>query len=138
VRVLIQRAEDGLFLDNISNWGPRAEAYDFPTVAAALGLCFERRLQNVRIFFDSGDTKQDWFVAIAGPEAEGLPAMTASQELEKHMLKALAKHRKRLGSTGTKDRRGKGHGGGAAKDRVGKKSVNSCVDKKSCGGLRLK
>ncbi len=56
--VVVQRLTDGLFLDGVSSWGPKEEAYDFGRVGYAAEFCVARPLEDVRILVDSDDLDQ--------------------------------------------------------------------------------
>jgi hypothetical protein len=52
VNVFVQRPRDGLFLNGLSEWRPRKEAYDFGRVGFAAEFCVARPLRGVRIIVE--------------------------------------------------------------------------------------
>jgi hypothetical protein len=89
MRILIENLENGLFMDSVSEWGPKEEGYDFQTPGLAIELCLIRRLRNVRIIIETGELANDCFLVLYGSDLVGLnEAMRKNEEL-RELQKAL-------------------------------------------------
>ena len=82
MRVLIENMENRKYMNALSEWGPKHEAYDFRTPAFAIDICVMRSLRKVRIVLDTGDPKNDVSLVVHGAERAALQkAMSKNKEL---------------------------------------------------------